>query len=347
MKVCYFGIYSKRYPRNNILIQGLEANGVEVIECNSRAKGFKKYWELYSKYKKIKEHDVVVVGFLGQGIMPWAKLICKKKIIFDAFVSLYNTNVFDRKRYSQSSLKAKFDYFRDKISCQLADVVLLDTQAHIDYFVKTFNLPKDKFKKIYAGADNKYFYPKEKKDSKFIVHFHGYLVPFHGIEYVIEAANILKNEYIKWQIVTRFTSRYEKIKQKVESQGLQNVVFHNEVSQEELNTLINNADICLGVFGNTPKKDLVIPNKIFESLACKKPLITSESTATKEILENAENVLFCKTADPQDLADKVMKLKDNPDLRNKIAASGHELYQQRFQPKILGQELVNIIKQTI
>ena len=94
MKVLYFGTYDRDYARNEILISGLKANDIEVLECQTNARGFKKYFELYKKHKIIKEkYDVMIVGFLGHSIVPFAKLITRKPIIFDAFVSLYELNI--------------------------------------------------------------------------------------------------------------------------------------------------------------------------------------------------------------------------------------------------------------
>ena len=53
MRVCYFGIYKSTYTRNAIQMKGLRQNDVEVIECNSRAGGIKKYFELIKKHNLI------------------------------------------------------------------------------------------------------------------------------------------------------------------------------------------------------------------------------------------------------------------------------------------------------
>jgi len=348
MKVCYFGIYDPNYPRNKTLIRGLRQNGVEVIECNSRAKGLAKYWQLYKKHREIKDsYDILVVGFLGQLAVFLAKIISRKKIVLDVFVSLYNTNVFDRKLYSAGSFRGKLDFFLDKYACKISDLNLLDTQAQIDYFVNTFRLNRNKFCRVFVGADDEFYKPhviNKELDNRFVVHFHGYLVPFHGIEYIIAAAEILKREGIIWQIVTRFDKQYERAKIKIDSLGLNNFIFYKVVPPLELNNFINQADICLGVFGNSPKKDLVIPNKIFEALACKKPIITAESPAVREILVNRVNCLLVKSADPVDLAEKIMELKSDHNLKKSIEENGYQLYQENFSSKILGQKLLAILQ---
>lgn len=345
MRICYFGIYQSDYPRNNILIDGLRQNQVKVIECRSRAKGLKKYLELFRRHWSIrKDYDIMVIGFLGQSIIFFAKLLTRKPIILDAFVSLYDTAVFDRKRFSADSLKGRYFYFLDKYSCKLADKVLLDTQAQIDYFVKTFNLPQGKFVRIFVGSNEQIFYPQpaKSKSDKFLVHFHGYLVPFHGADYILKAAEILRKQEIQFQFITRFDKNYRLIKTKAEKLGLENVKFVERVPYQELARYINQANVCLGVFGLTPKIDKVIPNKIYEALACQKPVITARTQAVQELLTDKENCLLVEPGNSQDLAEKILILKHNQDLLEKIAKNGYELYKDKLRPILLGKELKNI-----
>ena len=78
-------------------------------------------------------------------------------------------------------------------------------------------------------------------------------------------------------------------------------------------------------------------------MAMKKPFITSDTPAMREFLIDKKDVLFCKSADPKDLADKIMQLKNDPTLRNTIAENGYELYKSRFTPKAIGLDLLNMI----
>jgi glycosyltransferase involved in cell wall biosynthesis len=67
---------------------------------------------------------------------------------------------------------------------------------------------------------------------------------------------------------------------------LQNVEFIEFLEQKELTQYIHHADICLGIFGETEKAKRVIPNKVYEAMAMKKPVITGNSPAAREFLKN-------------------------------------------------------------
>lgn len=352
MRVCYFGKYDPDYSRNRILIKGLRANGVTVIESRTEAKGFfNSALDLWRKHKEINgQYDVMIVGFLGQLYILVAKLLTRKPIVLDAFMSLYDTNVLDRKADAKYSPRAIYSWLLDWLSCRLADGVLLDTQANIDFFVKTFGLPAEKFRRIFVGSDEEMIFPlsedkvelSRKDKNYFLVHFHGTFIPLHGIEYIVGAAKILEKEDINFLVIGRGQT-YRRIKAMIEELNLKNFELIDPVPYANLKNWLAKADLCLGIFGQTNKAHNVIPNKAFEIIAAKRPLLTGDSKAARELFTNGVDVVFCRMGDAVDLAVKILELKNNFALRQKIAENGHLLFQSRLKPAILGKQLADIV----
>ncbi|PIS04807.1 MAG: hypothetical protein COT81_04645 [Candidatus Buchananbacteria bacterium CG10_big_fil_rev_8_21_14_0_10_42_9] len=344
MTVCYFGIFDPDYPRNRILLDGLKQNGVEIIMCNSRAKGFKKYSELINRHKEIKDqYDVMVVGYMGHLIMPLAKVLSRKPIIFDAFLSLYNTMVYDRQVCSPKSPKAWYYYVLDWLACRLADHVVIDTQAHIDYFVKTFKAKPKRFSRIWIGAHDKFYYSGKKSSGRFKVLWWGWMTPLHGIETMLGAAKKLQDKGVQFVFVGG-GKKMKDGKKLQQVQNISNVEWHEPAQGDELLKYIHDADVCLGLFGKSSKVQLVIPNKIYEAFACQKSVVTARSLAADEILKDGVHCLFCEVDDGTDLADKIMMLKNDKQLLEKIAQNGKELYEQEFNPNALGNQFKHIIE---
>ena len=176
MKICYFGIYKPDYSRNKIIMSGLKSNGAEIIECRSDKKGISKYFDLIQKHWSIRnQYDVMFVAFPGFQSVILAKFLTRKPIIFDAFLSMYDSMVMDRKTVSPKSLKAKYFWWLDKISMTVADLVLIDTNEHKKYLSKEFNIKLEKIERVFVGADTNIFYPRDgvPKNEKFIVLFYG------------------------------------------------------------------------------------------------------------------------------------------------------------------------------
>ncbi|MBI4117380.1 MAG: glycosyltransferase [Parcubacteria group bacterium] len=350
MIVCYFGIYSSNYTRNKVNIKGLQENGVKVIECRSDEPGrFRKYWDLFCKHWPLRNHyDVMIVGFHGHAMMPlaWlcAKVISQKKLIWDAFVSTYDTTVFDRKKARPGSFKAFKHWLIDWLGCVLADTVLLDADAHGKYFAETFHIRPDKFKTLPVGCDDEIMYPRKqnKNTEKFLVHFHGTYISAQGIPYIIEAAKLLEDKGIEFNIIGKLGT-YIKALETAKDLNVKNINFIDFMPYEKLAEHLAMADVCLGMFGITDKAMRTGAFKLVEGLAMKKPVITAETPAMKEIFTDRENILFCRPASGRDLADKILELKNNEDLRNKIAENGYKLYKEKLTPRALGLDLLNII----
>ncbi len=129
-----------------------------------------------------------------------ARILFGPPIIFDAFLSLYDSNVFDREVYGKRDPRAWKDWLFDKISCMMARKVFLDTNAHIDYFAKTFGTPREKMIRVWISADDSTFYPRQVAlEETFTVNFHGTFIPLQGVQTIIEAADILREEQIDFQ----------------------------------------------------------------------------------------------------------------------------------------------------
>ncbi len=350
MKICYFGIYPPNYTRNRVNIDGLRENGVGVLECNVRTEGFKKYWQLFRKHKEFKgKYDVMIVGFNGHTVVPLAWMLTRfprKKLIFDAFISTYDSNIFDRQKHSRYSIKAVKYWLIDWLSCVLSDMVLMDAEAHCDYMAKTFHISRDKFNGLLVGCSSEVMHPRSqnKTGGDFIVHFHGTYIPTQGIPYIIEAAKLLENKGIKFNIVGKLNTYGESL-ELAKKLNVRNVNFFDYMPYEKLAELIAEADVCLGAFGNTEKAKRTYIFKIVEAMAMKKPVITGVSPALLEFLSDRKNVLFCNLADSEDLADKILELKNDPILSRNIAEGGFELYQRKLTPKAIGRELLNLISQ--
>ncbi|AHL23103.1 glycosyltransferase [Thermococcus nautili] len=354
MKVLFISGREPSYVRNSLILRGLKENGINVVEYTSQLNSYsKRYYEVLRKVliKKEKEVDIIFVGFLGQPIVPIVKSVLPgKPIIFDAFISVYDTLCFDRQIIKPNSLFGKSSYLLDKSSCELADIVLLDTNAHIDYFVNTFGIERDKFKSIFVGADNSVFYPRyiEKDNEIFEVFYYSTYLPLHGVKYIIEAAKKLeKYSDIHFNIIGKGVE-YERIIRYAKKLNLQNISFREWIPYEKLPMEIAKADVCLGGhFSDIDKAKRVIAGKTFQFIAMRKPTIVGDNPANRELLKDKKSALFVEHANSDDLADKILELKDNEKLREKIAYGGYDVYKKKATPERIGKEIVNIINKML
>lgn len=362
MRLCMFGTYEAGYDRNQILLRGLRDAGVEVIECHepmwetmryktSALKGPLQYLAIvvkltiaYTKlgfrYLTAPAHDVVLVGYLGHFDVFPARLLTwlrRKPLVFDAFVSLYDTSVEDRRVFSKGSLPAHVLRFVDRWSCKLPDAVLLDTTQHIDYFCSEFGLDRSKFQRVVVGADPAYIdepLPEPPRDAFAVLHY-GKFAPLHGMQFILDAANELR-EYpdIRFKLVGGGQT-FAETKTYAEELSLTNVELIPWLEPEELREAIRESQVCLGIFGETPKASRVVPNKVYQCLASGAALVTGRSPASEELIVDHEHALLCDMANGKAIADAILELKGDPDLRERLRENGAGLFRERFTPKVI------------
>lgn len=377
MRICYFGTYERNYPLNSIIIKGLKKNGIEVIERHvslwekrrNKHGDFLKVFSLvklsvslaiaylklgFKFLREYKDIDVVIVGYIGQLDIFWLKfltLFCKNKpkIIFVPLVSLYDTAIIDRGLSGKNNILAKILFYIDKFSFKMPDLVILDTNEHIKYICDLFGLDKSKFRRSWVGADEDVFYPKcsspdkGKLEGVFMVLFFGKYIPLHGLEYIIKSAKLLENEKdIKFKMIGN-GQLYDKIIKLNNDLDVKNIEFIEWIEYDKLVDEINKADAVLGIFGGTEKSSRVIPNKVFQAVACKKPVVTGDSPAIRELFTDRENILLCKNKDSESLKNAILELKNNSELKNRIAENGYLVFAKNASLVKIGTDVKEII----
>ena len=325
----------------------------DVVEITSSAGGY--LWRfpiaaLKLIFAKKSGVDAIYLGFMGHPLVFLAKAITKKPVIFDVFISLFDSICLERKTVGLDSLPGKLIFWLDKTACRLADVVIVDTAAHARWFSETFSLPPEKIKVFYICADADLFRPAAKTERKgeFVMEFHGGFIPLQGVEHIVKAAKILENRPgIKFRFLGKGMT-LETARGLSEKLGLKNVEFIEEfVPIEKVPVFINESDVALGIFGTVGKTFRVIPNKAFEALACGKPLITCQTAAAGEMLKDGENALLCRAGDSIDLADKILKLKNDAGLRRRLAENGLKTFQKFCDFNERKEQLAAIVLSTI
>lgn len=350
MKVCLFGDYDQNYSRNKVFIKSLILNDVEIFECHTVLMNWRKYWELYKKHKEIKnQYDVLIVMYsLSRWLVLFAKIISNKPIAWDPFFSIYDNWVNDRKYLKPYNPKSFYYLFKDWLSCILADKIILDTYEHIKYFNKVFNIRQSKFFRVLVGTDDTVMYPREvnKKSNEFVVEFHGNYIPLQGVDVIVKSAKLLEAEGIIFNLIGK-GQEYKKIRNLAKELGVDNINFIDPVSYQELPNYMVSADVCIGLVGDVPRVARVIPNKVYEAAAMKKAIISADTPAINELFSDGENILLCQQGNAEELAIKIKMLRNNENLREKIAQNAYVMVKRKaFSSQIgigLKQELINLI----
>ena len=139
--------------------------------------------------------------------------------------------------------------------------------------------------------------------------FYGTFLPLQGVDTIVEAARRVPEA--DWILLGR-----GKLRAGCEEQAadLPNVRFEDWVAYPDLPSRIGQADILLGVFGDTPKAARVLPNKFYQAIACARPIITMDAPVYTDAVRaaNPGGIVWVPPADPDALAAAVRQLSAEP-----------------------------------
>ncbi len=338
MKILYVAGREQSYSRTRIVLKALEQQGVAVVPCFPPDRSFKHYPKLlWRAMKAAPQVDLILVGFYGQIILPFLRLLTWKPILFDMYITTYDTMVYDRAKAKPGSWKAKLYGLSDWLSYHMSGHSVLETDSHIEFFKRVFRVSGKKLSRIFLAVDDSVIYPRpqQKNSENFLVHFHGEYAPFHGIPYILHAAKLLEKEPVEFQIIGRGIT-YEADQKLARDLQLTNVRFYDVVPYEELAFMMARADLCLGIFGDNDRVLRVTTNKVVEAIAMARPLLTTRNEPVQELLTHGQSAWLIERANPKALAEAIRQLRRDAELRRRIAEGGYAVFKQHCTVAELG-----------
>jgi glycosyltransferase involved in cell wall biosynthesis len=342
VRVLYFGTYDRAYPRNTQVISCLRGAGVDVVEHHvSVWEGRQDNWAAglaaalrvavseLRLFRRPKGFDALIVGYPGHFDFPAARWAARgRPVIFNPLVSLADTLVSDRGRFRRGSFAARTLEAVDRRAFKSADLVVADTEAHADFLSALTRVGRSRFAVCFVGAEERLFQPAWAWPERFTCLFVGKLIPLHGVDTILEAAQFAPE--IPFRIVGsgQLESRL--------AERPANVEWVPWVEYEHLPAEFARAGCSLGIFGTSDKARRVIPNKAYQALASGTPLVTGDTAAARELLVDGESALLVPPGDAAALADAVRRIAADPELAERLSGGGLYTFEQRASERVLG-----------
>ncbi|MEP2234168.1 MAG: glycosyltransferase [Alteripontixanthobacter sp.] len=369
-RVILWGTYDLGKPRTRIMRAALIDAGYDVVEIHASvwngvadksqltatgwlARSLRwifSYPGLIWRYLCAGDHDAVIVPYMGHFDAPMIALCAKlrgKPLIWDAFLSLYDTLVRDRRLIGPAHPAARVIRLWEGLACRCADRIVLDTDAHADMIRDLYDLDEHKMAAVFVGAEPNAFTAAAQLPSPAAkplrVLFYGQFIPLHGVLTILGAAKLARDLPIEWEIIGT-GQEADSFRSALDDADLPWLHWTDWTEYHELNNKITEADLCLGIFGTSEKAARVIPNKVFQTIAAGKPLITRDSPAMRELIgEQDEGVQLVPPGDPAALLDAVNRFATlDPGFRPATDAIA-----QRFSAAALAERWRQIVEATI
>jgi glycosyltransferase involved in cell wall biosynthesis len=367
--VAYFGTYDPHYPRNAVIIAGLRERGVHVYEFRAplppltaaqmatpggaarlAAGVAAAHVRLLAQHRGRLDVDAVVVGYPGYFLVPFGRALAayrRAPLVFDPLVSLWDTFAGDRGLVGAGGWKAAAVRGVDAVAFALPRLVLADTWAHATFYQEALGVARDRLAVVPVGALPE---PRATGEARELVPGepltvlqYGKWSPMHGAETVLEAAELLHGEPFRFALAGEGQSS-QVLRASIGTRGLTNVEWLGAQTPAALRARVLAADICLGVFGGSAKAARVVPNKVYDALACGRPVVTGDTPGARELLHDGEDALLVAPGDGAALADALRRLTDRS-LRERLGAASLALYRRHLAPGAVAGTLMAALEQ--
>ena len=309
--------------------------------------------KILPKYDVIyaRDYHTVIIALLP-------RIIFKKKLIFEI-----NGLANEEQRLKGNSVFYRILSFfiqkAEKVATKYSDRIVAVTPQIASYLVHQFYCHADKVEVIGNGVNTKIFRPILDKDSlsswreklgitkeEVVIAFIGNLAPWQGVNIFIESAFRLLSidEKLKFLIVGDGLLKDSLIKKVFYSKYEKEFIFTGMVNYEEVPILINIADIGVAPFISQRNRQTgVSPLKVFEYMACGKPVVASRIEGL-EFVEAEGAGKLVEPGDVKDLERALVELLKDSQKRAEMGHKGLQIVKERFNWDLAAINVEKILK---
>ncbi len=300
-------------------------DGVRIIPFR-RLKN--RYWEMLTAslrmFPKALRVNADLYQFHDPELIPcglWLRLL-GKKVVFDVHEH-FAADIFDKPWIRNKGMLARIYGFFEQRAARRMELVLAERSYAPHYaamgarYTVVLNYPDLTFFKPYRNVE-----PRPEQNLFYI----GILLETRGLLQIAEALWMLKQQgrIFHFHCVGAL---YSGLAQKIESLPFyeeikKQLFFHGRLDLPDGYRLSMSMGIGLCIIKRMKNSEWSYPTKMFEYMSVGLPVITSDFELYRSVVERNECGLCVPPDDPKQLAEAILTLADNPDLRLKMARNG-------------------------
>jgi glycosyltransferase involved in cell wall biosynthesis len=239
---------------------------------------------------------------------------------------------------------------------QMADKIVAVTERIKEHYV-TLGVNENKFVVMPNGVNTDIFRPldeemcrRELDLGRFpIIAFVGSFRPYQGLEFAISAMPLILKEIPNAKLLLvgdagnyrgfQFRPTIQDLKSLAEHLGVEkNVIFTGRVKYEKIPLYINSSDVCL-IFRDGLPEGYGSPVKLFEYLACSRPVICTDWKMFK-FIEQEKVGFLVNHKNPTNIAQAIIKLLDNKKLCREMGERGRKLAIREADWNLIAQKII-------
>lgn len=182
--------------------------------------------------------------------------------------------------------------------------------------------------------------------SGITVFYSGFLEEMRGLDLVIKALPLVKKQGVNIQMVIVGTgTALDGLKQQAKQLDVdQCVKFTGWIKNDYIPSMIAAADICIVPHYVTSHTNTTLPNKIYDYMAQKKPVVVTQCESLVEIVEEQECGLVYHDLQEERLAEVLVKLSDQK-LREEMGLRGYQAVLSKYNWSVDRQVLIDAVNE--
>jgi glycosyltransferase involved in cell wall biosynthesis len=187
----------------------------------------------------------------------------------------------------------------------------------------------------------------ELQSDRFVITYLGVVTRNRGIDRVLDALSRLKGIY-KENVVLQVIgdghdlSRLKRINSDL---GLDNIVdFKGYIQYESVPKHLRDTDCFISPLPDLPEWNVSSPIKVFEYLACGKPIILTPIPAHKNIVKDKNFVVWTEGNRPEDFARAIEYAYENREMLTETAKKAPNFVRKNYAWEVQGKKLADYLK---
>ncbi len=263
----------------------------------------------------------------------WAALPVAEEQARRGYRSLCEVNGVDsiELKYHYPALRGRPDVLnklraQERLAFTTADALVTPSEVTGRYLV-AHGAPEGRVTVIPNGVDLERFHPAPApaNDPPVLLYL-GTLAPWQGLDLLLDALRrVLPHRAVRLRVLGAGTRRWGRaLDTLIGKWGLAEAVeMLPAVPHAEVPAVIQAADLCVCPLAPTERNVVqgCSPVKLFEYLACRKPIVAGNLPVVREILTHEQDALLFKLSKPARLAEAILRLLADAELRRRLAGN--------------------------
>ena len=365
--VNYFtGTKSEQY-KGRLIVKETEQPGVTVYRCHvsetynksfvGRAWAYMSFTlsSTYAGIFKIARPDVIVATsppLTVGSTMGLLSLCWRRPAVFEVR-DLWPESAIDTGVLKSAPL-IKYLYRLERKAYKKAKCINVLTPAFRDALIEKKGVSPDKICMIPNGADLDIMIPGPKDNhireqlglkDKFVVSYFGAHGRANRVGQLCDVAEKIKDSHpdVRIMLVGDGMEKPDVVAD-AKHRGLDNMIFVDSVPKEEVCQYINASDVCTAVLMKNDTFKTVYPNKVFDYMSCKRPIIVGIDGVARKLVEDANAGIFAEAENPDAFIDALLKLKNDPELMTQMGETGYRHAADNYSRKALARKYLGVLE---